>query len=87
MEDRERALRLFAIDDRHGTRAPLIVDRLRAARRVDGDGPWIVVYEYLDISEAMTTLGRELTALDPTWPEVLDFEAVPSVPLREVDFS
>ncbi|HEX3737344.1 MAG TPA: hypothetical protein VHV53_07350 [Solirubrobacterales bacterium] len=87
MEERERVLRLFAIDDRDGTRAPLIVDRLRAARRVDGDGPWTVSYEDLDTSEAMTTLGRDLATVDPTWWEVLDFEAVPSVPLREVDFS
>jgi hypothetical protein len=87
MEEGQRALRLFAVDDRRVTRAPLIVDRLRATRRVEGDGPWIVVYPGIDTSQAMLALGRELTAMDPGWCEVLDFLAVPSIPLRESEFS
>jgi hypothetical protein len=35
---------LFLIDERHPTRAPLIVDRLRVVRRVEGDGPWTPGY-------------------------------------------
>jgi hypothetical protein len=41
-----------------------------------------VVYRGIDTSQAMLELGRELTAFDRGQSEVLDYLAVPSVPLR-----
>jgi hypothetical protein len=46
-------LRLFPIDAREMAGALRIVERLRAGRRVDGDGPWTVVYRGLDTTQAM----------------------------------
>jgi hypothetical protein len=39
-----------------------------------------VLYEAADISEAMALCAADLDDLDPGWAEILDFEAVPSLP-------
>ena len=80
-------MRLFPIDAREVTAAPDIVERLSAHRRVEGHGPWTVVFHDTDTAEAMSTLDRELTAIDPGWFRILDFRAIPSMPAGEDDFA
>ena len=66
----------------------LVVDRLAANRSVTGESPeWRVIYSDVDSAEAMRLLETDLSRIDPRWIEVLAFEAVPSQPLSEAEFS
>jgi hypothetical protein len=68
-------------------RAELLVDRLSSRRDVSGEGPrWRVVYEAVDVTEAMRFCEAELSELDPRWFEILDFRALPARPLRDAEF-
>ena len=68
-------------------RAELLVDRLAALRRVGGEGPrWAVVYPAADVTEAMALCETDLTQLDPTWFQILEIRALPSLPLRDAEF-
>jgi hypothetical protein len=89
MNDGIRVLRLYTMGARSADRerAALLVDRLASRRKVTGDGPeWSVLYEVLDVSEAMRLCAADLTEIDPAWIEILDFKAVPSRPIRGVEF-
>jgi hypothetical protein len=84
-----RVLRLYTVGARPAERerAALLVDRLSSRRKVSGDGPeWRVLYECRDVSEAMRLCAEDLSEIDPAWLEILDFEAVPSRPIRGVEF-
>jgi hypothetical protein len=55
------------------------VDRLADRRPVsDGIGEWQVIYRTEEISEAMRLCEADLTELDPSWLEILNFAALPS---------
>ncbi len=56
-------------------KAEAILERLGAKRRVDGEGPWVVIYEAADLSEAYARCAEELSEIDASWFEVLDFSA------------
>jgi hypothetical protein len=90
MRNRERVLRLEVLgqgEEAEG-RAGLIVDRLAGIRRVIGRCPtWLVTYQSLDVRGAFEQLEADLTAIDPSWIEILDFAALPSRPLSEAEFS
>jgi hypothetical protein len=89
MRDGIRVLRLYTVGARPADRerAALLVDRLASRRKVAGDGPeWRVRYECRDVSEAMRLCAADLTEIDPAWIEVLDFKALPSKPIRGVEF-
>jgi hypothetical protein len=84
-----RVLELCLVGSQVGERrrADLLVDRLASRRAVNGDGPrWTVVYDAVDITEAMRLCEAELTELDPRWFEVLDFRGVPARRLRDAEF-
>jgi hypothetical protein len=89
MREGIRVLRLHTVGahpaDRE--RAALLVDRLASRRTVSGEGPeWRVVYECRDISAAMRLCAADLSEIDPRWIEILDFEAMPSHPIRGAEF-
>jgi hypothetical protein len=78
---------LVGSDEADRERATLVADRLAARRLVRGEAPeWWVFYERVDTVAAMELCETELTELDPRWFEILDFEALPSHPLREAEF-
>jgi hypothetical protein len=86
--ERELRLHLIGSDDVAIGRAALVIDRLASGRVVSGTSPeWLVTYAGVDTGEAMRLLETDLTEIDPGWIEVLDFEAVPSQPLSEAEFS
>lgn len=79
-----RALRLFVVDasDEAHDRAVAIVAELRDKRQVVGQGPeWTATYVDVDTSAALRICEEDLSAIDPRWPEVLDFAAVPPRPI------
>jgi hypothetical protein len=89
MSDGIRVLRLYTVGARPADlqRAALLVDRLSSRRRVSGDGPeWRVSCECRDVSEAMRLCAEDLSEIDPAWIEILDFKALPSQPIRGVEF-
>ena len=89
MRESPRVLELCLVGSRVGEhqRADLLVDRLAARRGVTGEGPrWSVVYQAVDVTEAMGFCEAELAELDPRWFEVLDFRALPARPLRDGEF-
>ena len=89
MRDGIRVLRLYTVGALSGDRdrAALLVDRLASRRQVSGAGPeWRVRYECRDASEAMRLCAADLSEIDTGWIEVLDFEAVPSRPIRDAEF-
>jgi hypothetical protein len=89
MRDGIRVLRLYTVGARPAERerAALLVDRLSSRRKLTGDGPeWRVLYECRDVSEAMRLCAEDLSEIDPAWIEILDFKALPSQPIRGVEF-
>lgn len=78
--ERSRVLRLFLVGTGSTARerAHRIVDRLAAERSVSGgESEWTVIYGTSDLAEAKRLCESELTAIDPRWLEILDFEAMP----------
>jgi hypothetical protein len=61
-----------------GERAELILDGLAKRRPVFGEaGEWRVFYEAEGTSEALRMCEADLGELDPLWPRILDFKALP----------
>ena len=84
-----RTLRLYTVATHPADRerTALLVDRLSSRRSVSGDGPeWTVLYQCLDVSEAMRLCAADLSEIEPAWIEILDFKAVPSSPIRGARF-
>ncbi len=89
MRESPRVLELCLVGSRveERQRAELLVDRLASRRGLIGDGPrWTVVYDAVDVTEAMRLCEEDLGEMDPRWFEVLDFRALPARPLRDAEF-
>jgi hypothetical protein len=86
--ERELQLRVTGAGEEAEDRAVLIVDRLAGVRPLTGRCPaWRVIYKNIDNRGALKQLEADLTAIDPSWVEVLDFVSLPSRPLSEAEFN
>jgi hypothetical protein len=90
MELTTRELRLFAIfaeEEEAEGRAALILDRLASRRPVRADGSgWTVAYDDVDTEQALRLCAKDLAAIDGSWADLLDFEALPSTPIPDPEF-